>query len=103
MRILELGVLPLLCYSLLHFLTKAEGQLYVYRNTATNYSSGSVFQKNLKFVLLPSLVASASSTGLNMITAGQDPDVVYGLIQCRPDISKGGCQACSRISAVEIN
>ena len=94
--------LPLLLSSLLHFLTKAQGQVY-YCNPATNYSSGSLYEKTLLNLVLPSLVASASATGFNMTTAGQDPDVVYGLIQCRPDISKGDCQTCLSTSAVEIN
>ncbi|KAL6329967.1 hypothetical protein AAG906_039882 [Vitis piasezkii] len=79
-----------------------QAQVYVYCDAATNYTSGSVYEKNLNLVLT-SLVASASITGFNMTTAGQDPDVAYGLIQCRPDISKGDCQTCSSTSAVEIS
>lgn len=103
MSTLEFCVLPLLNSSLLQFLTKANGQVCFYCNTATNYSSGSVYQNNVNLVLLPCLVASASTTGFNMTTAGQEPDVVYGLIQYRPDMSKGDCQTYLSTSALEIN
>lgn len=99
----EFCAIPILFSCLLCFLTKAQAQVYVYCDAApTNYTSGSVYEKNLNLVLT-SLAASASITGFNMTTAGQDPDVAYGLIQCRPDISKGDCQTCSSTSAVEIS
>lgn len=98
MKSLEFKAL-LLFYCLFYFLTEA--QVYVYCTPATNYTSGSVYQKNLNLVLT-SLAAAASITGFNMTNAGQNPNVVYGLIQCRPDISKEDCQICSSTSAIEI-
>lgn len=90
MQPLSSCALPLLLFSCLlplHFLAKAQAQVHVFCNNPTNYTSGSVFQRNLNLVL-SSFAASASISDFNMTTVGQDPDTVYGLIQCRSDVSK---------------
>ncbi|CAL1393883.1 unnamed protein product [Linum trigynum] len=82
---------------LLHFYNPIRGQNtdpFVICGTNGNYTSGSSFQQNLNQTLT-SLAANASHTGYYTTSAGQNPNAVYGLIQCRAYLSKEDCQTCA--------
>lgn len=70
-------------------------------NTASNYTSGSVYEQNLNSTLT-SLVANSSLSGFYNTSVGENPDVVYGLIQCIPELSNKDCQTCANTAATEI-
>ncbi|EXC23150.1 hypothetical protein L484_018281 [Morus notabilis] len=80
-----------------------EAQIFMYSNciNSTNYISGSVYKQNLNLTLA-SLVANTSLIGFNVTSTGQNPDVVYGLVQCRGDISSQDCQTCVSTAAANI-
>lgn len=90
------------CILQIYYPAKAQ-KIYYFSNcnTAANYTSGSVYEQNLNLTLT-SLVANASQTGYYITSIGQNNDVVYGLVQCRGDLSKIDCQACANIAATEI-
>ncbi|CAD6333400.1 unnamed protein product [Miscanthus lutarioriparius] len=71
---------------------------------STNYTRGSAFQANLDAILssLPAAAAASSSGFAKNITGGAAPDQVYGLAQCRGDISAERCRACLVNSAREV-
>ncbi|CAI0460652.1 unnamed protein product [Linum tenue] len=82
---------------LLHFYNPIRAQNtdpFVICGTNGNYTSGSSFQQNLNQTLT-SLAANASPTGYYTASAGQNPNAVYGLIQCRAYLSKEDCQTCA--------
>ncbi|PON48523.1 Cysteine rich receptor like kinase [Parasponia andersonii] len=85
----------------LFYLTEAQIFMYKTCNTSANFTSGSVYDQNLKFTLT-SLISNASLSGFNVTTVGQNPDLVYGLLQCRGDISVKDCQTCAKITASTI-
>lgn len=66
-------------------------------NTATNYTHGTPYEQNLN-ATLSFLVSNGS---LN-VTTGQNPDVVYGLLQCRRYVSDQFCEACAKTAATKI-
>ncbi|KFK28849.1 hypothetical protein AALP_AA7G056300 [Arabis alpina] len=70
---------------------------YVYHScpNATTYSKNSKYSTNLKS-LLNSLSSNSesSSSGFFNTTAGQSPDVVFGLFLCRGDVSPEVCRDC---------
>ncbi|PIA58483.1 hypothetical protein AQUCO_00500431v1 [Aquilegia coerulea] len=66
-----------------------------------NYTSDSQFQTNLN-VLLPSLVSNGTRDGFFNTTVGAGSDIIYGLVQCRYDISPEDCQSCLETSSVQI-
>jgi hypothetical protein len=70
-------------------------------NTGSNYTSGSVYEQNLNSTLT-SLVANSSLSGFYYTSEGENPDVVYGLIQCIPELSNEDCQTCANAAATEI-
>jgi len=70
-------------------------------NTGSNYTSGSVYEQNLNSTLT-SLVPNSSLSGFYNTSVGENPDVVYGLIQCIPELSKEDCQTCANAAATEI-
>ncbi|XP_021811248.1 cysteine-rich receptor-like protein kinase 10 [Prunus avium] len=70
-------------------------------NTTVNYTSGSVYEQNLNLTL-NYLVANASLTGFYTTSIGENSDVVYGLVQCRGDLSKVDCHTCANTAATEI-
>ncbi|OVA11175.1 Protein kinase domain [Macleaya cordata] len=69
----------------------------------SNYTSGSQFETNLKKHLLPALL-SDSSLQLSFINTsfGDNPDTVYGLMQCRGDVSMDLCRTCLNTSSVVV-
>ncbi|CAL5095573.1 unnamed protein product [Urochloa decumbens] len=70
-----------------------------------NYTRGGAFQANLNTTLssLPA-AASASSGFAENVTGGAPPpdEQVYGLAQCRGDVSAPDCRSCLDTSAREI-
>ncbi|KAH7569105.1 hypothetical protein JRO89_XS06G0107300 [Xanthoceras sorbifolium] len=68
-----------------------------------NFTRNSTYQSNLNFLLssLPSN-ANRSSNGFSNATAGQDPNRVYGLFQCRGDVTTSTCQDCVAFASREV-
>ncbi|KAK2644370.1 hypothetical protein Ddye_019565 [Dipteronia dyeriana] len=69
---------------------------YLYwRCLDNNFTRNSTYQSNLN-LLLSSLVFNGAngSYGFFNATAGQDPNRVYGLFQCRNDVTTSICQDC---------
>ncbi|KAH7569104.1 hypothetical protein JRO89_XS06G0107200 [Xanthoceras sorbifolium] len=68
-----------------------------------NFTRNSTYQSNLNF-LLSSLTSNAnrSSNGFSNATAGQDPNRVYGLFQCRGDVTTSTCQDCVAFASREV-
>lgn len=69
--------------------------------SSENYTPNSPFQTNLN-ILLSSLVSNGSRDGFYNATVGVGPDIVYGLVQCRGDISQDSCRSCLYNSTVEL-
>ncbi|PWA42952.1 Protein kinase domain [Artemisia annua] len=69
-------------------------------NTA-NYTSNSQFETNLN-ILLPSLLSNGTQDGFFNTSVGTGSDIVYGLVQCRGDISTEQCRNCLNTSIVEV-
>ncbi|KAI3862904.1 hypothetical protein MKX03_014860 [Papaver bracteatum] len=68
-----------------------------------NYTSGSEYETNLKNFLLPSLVSNGSINGFFNTSVGTNPNnTVYGLVQCRGDISMDSCKSCLNSSSVVV-
>ena len=70
-------------------------------NTAINYSHGTAYDQNLNLTL-SSLVSSVALNGFSNVTVGQNPDIVYGLLQCRGDVSNHFCEVCAKTVARQI-
>lgn len=70
-------------------------------NTATNYTHGTPYEQNLN-ATLSFLVSNISLDGFSNVTVGQNPDVVYGLMQCRGYVSNQFCEACAKTAASKI-
>ncbi|XP_058071120.1 cysteine-rich repeat secretory protein 38-like [Magnolia sinica] len=66
-----------------------------------NYINGSAYETNLN-LLLHYLNTKTSSNGYYNASFGVDPDQVYGLAQCRGDVSSHSCQECIKNSKGEI-
>eukprot|EP00253_Pinus_taeda_P019495 PITA_19495 len=64
-------------------------------------TNSSTFKSNLNS-LFDILVAGANQTGFNISTYGQNPDQVYGLFQCREDITVDECYTCWNLSKSNI-
>ncbi|KAL5839838.1 hypothetical protein ACOSQ4_012446 [Xanthoceras sorbifolium] len=67
------------------------------------FTRDSTFQSNLNR-LLSSLSSNAahSSHGFSSATIGQDPNRVYGLFQCRGDVTTPTCQHCVTFASMEV-
>ncbi|TXG47131.1 hypothetical protein EZV62_026425 [Acer yangbiense] len=59
-----------------------------------NFTRNSTFQSNVNLVLSSLASNSNGSDGFSNATAGQDPNRVYGLFQCRSDLPTSTCQDC---------
>ncbi|KAL5839846.1 hypothetical protein ACOSQ4_012454 [Xanthoceras sorbifolium] len=84
--------------------TSAADPTYVYHSCSDqNFTRNSTYQSNLNF-LLSSLTSNAnrSSNGFSNATAGQDPNRVYGLFQCRGDVTTSTCQDCVAFASREV-
>jgi hypothetical protein len=67
----------------------------------TNYTRGGVFESNLDALLsfLPAAASTSTASGFAENATGAEPDVAYGLAQCRADINMSDCRACLDASA----
>ena len=52
--------------------------------------------------LLAEVVSKTSLTGYIAISSGRDPDKVYGLAQCRGDVSSKDCSSCIQDAGKQI-
>ncbi|GFZ05528.1 cysteine-rich RLK (RECEPTOR-like protein kinase) 11 [Actinidia rufa] len=100
MQHFALNGLLFLCLLLLHY-SKGEDIVLLHCNNSRNYTSGSAYAKNLNLTI-SSLSANASLTGFSFTVLGQNPDVVYGLVQCTNGISSQDCQTYAQTSAQNI-
>ncbi|XP_058072802.1 cysteine-rich receptor-like protein kinase 10 [Magnolia sinica] len=66
-----------------------------------NYTDGSKYGTNLN-LLLQSLHTKTPTNGYYNTSSGVDPDRVYGLAQCRSDVSSDSCRECLKTSMDEI-
>ncbi|PPR82337.1 hypothetical protein GOBAR_AA38380 [Gossypium barbadense] len=69
----------------------------------TTFTINSTYQAN-RDTLLPSLSSNVTrGVFFYNTTAGNSPDMVYGLFLCRGDISTSACQACVTYAATHIS
>ncbi|XP_073004997.1 cysteine-rich receptor-like protein kinase 25 isoform X1 [Typha latifolia] len=66
----------------------------------TNDTDSTSFKAN-RDLLLSSLTSAASVSGFSNNTKGQSPDQVYGVAQCRGDLSLDECRTCLNTIAKE--
>ncbi|KAK9151925.1 hypothetical protein Syun_010234 [Stephania yunnanensis] len=71
-----------------------------YTCSTDNFTTNSPFTTNLNS-LLASLQAKAPSTGLYKDSVGQNPYQLYGVLQCRGDLSSKDCASCAKNGARE--
>ncbi|KAI3909867.1 hypothetical protein MKW92_048522 [Papaver armeniacum] len=85
--------------------TTAQSRYFYHFCSGDNYTANSTFQKNLNNILpaLSSAVPSIIKNGYYNTSVGENPDIVYGSLQCRGDISLEGCQDCVKGCTAEIN
>lgn len=89
-------ILLFLCFSFLPLLSLSAIDTFVFGGcTQLRYSPNSAYESNLNS-LLTSLVNSATYSSYNNYTIqGSTPqDVLYGLYQCRGDLSMPDCATC---------
>uniref|UniRef100_A0A5K0ZF51 Gnk2-homologous domain-containing protein n=1 Tax=Nymphaea colorata TaxID=210225 RepID=A0A5K0ZF51_9MAGN len=70
-------------------------------STSSSFSTNSTYQQNLNTILF-SLISTASKSGFTTATAGQSPDLAYGLAFCHGDISPSDCTSCTSDAATEL-
>ncbi|GLT73748.1 hypothetical protein SLA2020_455850 [Shorea laevis] len=94
-----------LLYSLLPLLLlcicRAADPLGQFCNKDTNIGSNSKISANIDN-LLAEVVTKAASTAYTATTYGNDPDKVYGLAQCRGDVSGQDCYSCIQDAVKQI-
>ncbi|EEF43945.1 conserved hypothetical protein [Ricinus communis] len=92
------GVLFILCSIAIHFVAPAIAQpKMVYHDCVEqqpNYSSNSIYQANLNRLLTSIYTNTQINTGFYNFPYGEDPDKVYAIALCRPDVSSGTCLTC---------
>ncbi|KAK9151924.1 hypothetical protein Syun_010233 [Stephania yunnanensis] len=81
--------------------SKAEGPVLSHCFDSRNYTSGSQYESNLN-KLFTSLSSQSSSKGFITDSIGEGPNQVYGLVQCKGDISLTDCQKCVNTSTISI-
>uniref|UniRef100_A0A6N2NAX6 Cysteine-rich receptor-like protein kinase 10 n=1 Tax=Salix viminalis TaxID=40686 RepID=A0A6N2NAX6_SALVM len=78
--------------------------LYNYCPNTTTYTRNSTYQANLNLVL-SSLSSNATRNNINgfyNVSAGQAPDVVYGMFLCRGDVSDSVCRSCVTFATKDV-
>ncbi|KAI9198543.1 hypothetical protein LWI28_017912 [Acer negundo] len=66
------------------------------------FTRNSTYQTNLNLVLSSLASNSNGSDGFSNATAGQNPNRVYGLFQCRNDLNTSTCQNCVVHASTEV-
>ncbi|RZC73036.1 hypothetical protein C5167_048518 [Papaver somniferum] len=96
--------IPFLFIILLHGLhIQAQEVLLNCDANTPKYTSGSEYETNLKKILLPSLVSNGSINGFFNTSVGTNANnTVYGLVQCRGDISMDACKTCLNESTAVV-
>ncbi|XP_056158654.1 cysteine-rich receptor-like protein kinase 10 isoform X1 [Syzygium oleosum] len=76
--------------------TPVSAQTYLQERCADrgNYAAYSKYQDNLSRLLSGGLDNKGPIYGFYNTTEGEDPDKVYGLFLCRPDVAANLCQSC---------
>lgn len=92
------GLEFLLLPALVHLINAQSLYDYDCHNSAASYTSNSIFEHNLN-QLFTSLAANVSFTGSYKATAGREADQVYGIVQCRGDVTGASCQDCASSAA----
>lgn len=77
------------------------GFLYTFCNN-NSHAGSTKFQSNLGALLSRSLNNEGGISSFSMVYEGEDPDKVYGLFLCRPDVSKHICQSCIDAATLKI-
>ncbi|XP_059074813.1 cysteine-rich repeat secretory protein 38-like [Cryptomeria japonica] len=70
-----------------------EGQAHTCDNSSS-FSNGSTFSTNLNLVINDLFRNAPQSSGYNISSHGQNPNKVYGLLQCTGDILSVKCSNC---------
>ena len=70
-------------------------------NTDTNIGSGNPISANIDR-LLAELVSKTTSNGFIATSYGKNQDQVFGLGQCRGDVSRTDCSSCIQDAAKQI-
>ncbi|MCL7025655.1 hypothetical protein MKW94_022408 [Papaver nudicaule] len=75
--------------------------------TDGNYTANSTYQTNLNLLLSSlSTTFTNSSTvpryGYRNITTGQGPDIVYGSLHCREDVTPDECSSCVQLATDDV-
>ncbi|XP_043704127.1 cysteine-rich receptor-like protein kinase 10 isoform X2 [Telopea speciosissima] len=83
------------------FITKAENPSIYSCYGSANYTTNSPFETNLNHTF-SSLYKNTPLTLFNTTVYGEDPDRVYGLVQCRGDATQDECRNCVNTSTTEI-
>lgn len=87
------------CIQLFLVITTA-GPIF-YNCSGDVYFQNSTIATNLN-QLISSLLLGAPLQMFYNITIGEEPDRIYGLFQCRGDITADQCKSCLKISSIEI-
>jgi hypothetical protein len=90
----------------LAIITQAQDPTFLYPNcpNTTTFTRNSTYQANLN-LLLSSLSSNATRNNINgfyNVSAGQDPDAVYGMFLCRGDVSNSVCRNCVNFAAKDV-
>ncbi|KAJ4968125.1 hypothetical protein NE237_014826 [Protea cynaroides] len=70
-------------------------------NKDKNITSGSLQSANIKKVL-EELASKADINGFIVTSSGEGQDKIYGLAQCRGDVSKEDCSECTKDAAKQL-
>ncbi|XP_061984640.1 cysteine-rich receptor-like protein kinase 10 [Populus nigra] len=90
----------------LAIITQAQDPTFLsyYCPNTTTFTRNSTYQANLN-LLLSSLSSNATRNNINgfyNVSAGQDPDAVYGMFLCRGDVSNSVCRNCVNFAAKDV-
>ncbi|TXG47126.1 hypothetical protein EZV62_026420 [Acer yangbiense] len=88
--------------SLLTFTIAADPTYLYHVCSKSNFTRNSTYHSNLN-LLLSSLPSNANrSDGFSNSTVGQDPNRVYGLFQCRGDVTTATCKDCVAFAFTDL-
>ncbi|KAK1325177.1 Cysteine-rich receptor-like protein kinase 25 [Acorus calamus] len=79
-----------------------QGPTYLYCSSTSNYTSGSQFEANLNRTLESLTINTPTNNRLYNTSIEGTNDKVYGLAQCRGDLSSQSCQTCLNQSRLNI-
>ncbi|KAJ6416422.1 hypothetical protein OIU84_002307 [Salix udensis] len=90
----------------LAIITQAQDPTYLFHNcpNTTTYTRNSTYQANLNLIL-SSLSSNATRSNINgfyNVSAGQAPDVLYGMFLCRGDVSDSVCRSCVNFATKDV-